>query len=68
MKPLAGIRVVEAAAFIAGPLATMILADLGADVIKVEPPRGEAYRRLGDLFGESSLLFRGVNQNKDGVV
>jgi crotonobetainyl-CoA:carnitine CoA-transferase CaiB-like acyl-CoA transferase len=68
MTPLAGIRVVEASAFIAGPFATMILADLGAEVIKVEPPRGEAYRRLGDLFGDSSLLFRGVNQNKDGVV
>ncbi|MFW2380236.1 MAG: CaiB/BaiF CoA transferase family protein [Acidimicrobiales bacterium] len=68
MKPLDGIRVVEASAFIAGPFATMILADLGAQVIKVEPPRGEAYRRLGEVFGESSLLFRGVNQNKDGVV
>lgn len=67
MKPLEGIRVVEAAAFIAGPFATMILADLGAEVVKVEPPRGEAYRRLGDLYGESSLLFRGVNQNKEGV-
>lgn len=67
MKPLDGVRVVEASAFIAGPFATMILADLGADVIKVEPPRGETYRRLGQLYGESSLLFRGVNQNKDGV-
>ncbi len=67
MTPLAGIRVVEASAFIAGPFATMIMADLGADVIKVEPPRGETYRRLGRLYGDSSLLFRGVNQNKEGV-
>ena len=67
MKPLDGISVVEASAFIAGPFATMILADLGAEVIKVEPPRGETYRRLGELYGESSLLFRGVNQNKDGI-
>ena len=67
MKPLDGIKVVEASAFIAGPFATMILADLGADVTKVEPPRGETYRRLGELYGDSSLLFRGVNQNKDGL-
>ncbi len=67
MKPLDGVSVVEASAFIAGPFATMILADLGAEVIKVEPPRGETYRRLGELYGDSSLLFRGVNQNKDGV-
>lgn len=68
MKPLDGITVVEASAFIAGPFATMILADLGAEVMKVEPPRGETYRRLGELYGDSSLLFRGVNQNKDGIV
>ncbi len=59
---------IEAAAFIAGPFAAMILADLGADVIKVEPPRGETYRRMGRVHGESSLLYRGVNQNKRGVV
>ena len=37
-KPLAGIRVIELANFIAGPLAGTLLADMGADVIKVEPP------------------------------
>lgn len=67
MTPLAGIKVVEAAAFISGPFATMILADLGAEVIKVEPPRGEPYRRLGNLYGTSSLVFRGCNQNKAGI-
>ncbi len=67
MTPLAGIKVVEAAAFISGPFAAMILADLGAEVIKVEPPRGEPYRRLGNLYGNSSLVFRGCNQNKAGV-
>ena len=68
MTPLAGIRVVEAAAFISGPFAAMILSDLGADVVKVEPPRGETYRRMGRVHGGSSLLYRGVNQNKSGVV
>jgi crotonobetainyl-CoA:carnitine CoA-transferase CaiB-like acyl-CoA transferase len=41
MTPLAGIRVVEAASFISGPLASMTLADLGADVIKVESITGD---------------------------
>ncbi|QFG20311.1 CoA transferase [Actinomadura sp. WMMB 499] len=42
--PLAGLRVVDFSAFVAGPLAAEILADLGADVVKVEPPGGEAMR------------------------
>jgi len=41
---LAGVRVIDAASFIAGPVATTILADLGADVIKLEPPAGDPYR------------------------
>jgi len=43
-RPLAGIRVVDFSAFLAAPLGAQILADLGADVIKVEPPKGEAMR------------------------
>ena len=41
---LAGVRVVDFSAFVAGPLAAQVLADMGADVIKVEPPEGEAMR------------------------
>ena len=41
---LAGVRVIDAANFIAGPVATTIMADLGADVIKIEPPDGDPYR------------------------
>ncbi len=43
--PLAGLKVIDAASFIAGPVAATVLADFGADVIKIEPPTGEPYRR-----------------------
>ena len=44
---LDGIRVIDAANFIAGPVSTTIMADFGADVIKVEPPSGDIYRVRG---------------------
>ena len=43
--PLAGLKVIDCASFIAAPVATTVLADFGADVIKIEPPSGEPYRR-----------------------
>ena len=43
---LEGIRVVDAASYLAGPGAATVLADFGADVIKVEPPGGDGYRQL----------------------
>lgn len=67
MSPLAGLKVVEAASFISGPVAGMMLADLGASVVKVEPPRGDPYRRFGRAYGDSSLLFRAANTNKTSV-
>ena len=45
-KPLSGIRVVEFAQMVAAPSAALLLADYGADVIKVEPPEGDNARRL----------------------
>jgi crotonobetainyl-CoA:carnitine CoA-transferase CaiB-like acyl-CoA transferase len=67
--PLAGIRVLDFTHALAGPYCTMLLGDLGADVIKVEPPSGDHSRQWGPPFinGESSY-FLSVNRNKRGVV
>ena len=63
---LSGIRVVELGNFITGPLAAMMLADLGADVIKVERPEGDPFRRaFGQDYGPA---FTAYNRNKKSVV
>ena len=66
--PLAGIRVLEYAQYVAGPFAGMLLADLGADVIKVEPPRGDAWRRYEPFAEGESRYFYALNRNKRSVV
>ncbi|HXM56659.1 MAG TPA: CoA transferase [Candidatus Dormibacteraeota bacterium] len=69
-QPLAGLRVLDLTHALAGPFCTMLLADLGADVIKVEPPgEGDQTRRWGPPFvnGESSY-FMSVNRNKRSIV
>jgi len=58
--PLDGLRVLDLGAYLAGPFATMLLADLGADVIKVEPPTGDAMRRL-------ERQFTGIQRGKRGL-
>jgi formyl-CoA transferase len=67
--PLAGVRVLDLSRVLAGPYCTMILGDLGADVIKVEHPTGDETRRWGPPFcaGES-VYFLSVNRNKRSVV
>jgi CoA:oxalate CoA-transferase len=67
--PLTGLRVLDLSHFLAGPYATMILGDLGADVIKVEPPGGDPVRGLQPkvVDGQSSFYFS-VNRNKRNVV
>ena len=65
---LEGIRVVELARYISGPYCGMLLADLGADVVKVETPGGDPTRFEGPWIGEESLLLRPMNRNKRGVV
>jgi crotonobetainyl-CoA:carnitine CoA-transferase CaiB-like acyl-CoA transferase len=67
MRPLAGIRVIEAASYISGPFAGLALADLGADVIKVEPPTGDPYRRFGPQDPDGGVIFRAGNRSKRSV-
>jgi crotonobetainyl-CoA:carnitine CoA-transferase CaiB-like acyl-CoA transferase len=69
--PLAGIRVLDFTTAMAGPTASMLLADFGAEVIKVEPPEGESSRRWGSARfgpgGDSSGLFLALNRNKSSI-
>jgi crotonobetainyl-CoA:carnitine CoA-transferase CaiB-like acyl-CoA transferase len=66
--PLEGIRVLEYAQYVAGPFAGMVLADLGADVIKVEGPAGDAWRRYEPFATGESRYFYALNRNKRSVV
>jgi len=66
--PLSGIRVLDAASFIAGPLAASLLGDLGADVVKAEPQGGDPLRRIGGVLDdEISATFAFANRGKRGV-
>ncbi len=65
---LAGIRVLDLSQVMAGPFCTMLLADMGADVIKVEPPEGDSSRRLGAGLEGESPGYWAVNRNKRGIV
>jgi crotonobetainyl-CoA:carnitine CoA-transferase CaiB-like acyl-CoA transferase len=67
-KPLAGIKVIELANFIAGPLCGTLLADMGADVIKVEPPKGDMARATPPIRNGESVSFVALNRNKRSLV
>ena len=62
--PLEGIRVLEFSEVIAAPFAGMLLADMGADVIKVEPPWGESWRHIRQFIPLESRLYMAVNRGK----
>lgn len=65
---LDGVRVVDLSRVLAGPYTASILAELGADVIKVEAPAGDPARSIGPFVGERSLYFSAVNTGKRGMV
>lgn len=69
MSALAGIRVLDFTQMMTGPMATMLLADAGADVVKVEQPTGDPFRKSGETgIAGDGAFFLGVNRNKRGVV
>jgi crotonobetainyl-CoA:carnitine CoA-transferase CaiB-like acyl-CoA transferase len=65
---LAGLRVLDVTQFMAGPFCAMLLADLGADVVKVEPPSGDSTRQMPGAVGADSPSFNAVNRGKRSVV
>ena len=65
---LAGLRVIDLTQVMAGPFCTMLLADLGADVIKIEPPNGDSTRTMPGAVGTDSPSFNAVNRGKRSVV
>ncbi|MBL7125810.1 MAG: CoA transferase [Dehalococcoidales bacterium] len=72
VRALEGIRIVDLTHVLAGPVATMILADLGAEVLHIEPPHGDDAREFGPFAGEAdknrSAYFVSLNRNKKSVV
>ncbi|MFY0615488.1 MAG: CoA transferase [Hyphomicrobiaceae bacterium] len=66
--PLAGIKILDLTEHMAGPFCTMVLADMGAEVIKLERPgKGENVRNWGDAGEELNPFFRYINRNKKGI-
>jgi formyl-CoA transferase len=65
---LEGIRVLDVTQVMAGPFCAMQLCDMGADVIKVEPPGGDSTRRMAGASGKDSAGFNAVNRGKRGIV
>src|SRR5712664_3046538 len=65
---LKGLRVLDVTQVMAGPFCSMLLADLGADVIKIEPPAGDSTRQMPGAVGADSPSFNAVNRGKRSVV
>ena len=67
-RALAEIRVLDVTQMLAGPFCAMLLCDMGADVIKVEPPGGDSARGMAGAVGSDSPSFNAVNRGKRGIV
>jgi CoA:oxalate CoA-transferase len=65
---LAGIRILDFTRVLAGPYATALLADVGAEVIKVESPSGDDYRHIGPFIADESVLFQALNRGKKSIM
>ena len=64
---LDGIKVLDVTQVMAGPFCAMLLCDMGADVIKIEPPGGDTTRHWGEHPGTDSSAFNAVNRGKRGM-
>lgn len=65
--PLSGVRVIDLTRILSGPFCSMLLADLGADVVKIEAPGGDPVRQQGHVVEGLSWYFAGFNRNKRSV-
>src|SRR5207245_785220 len=65
--PLGGVRVLDLSSYIAGPYGCTLLADQGAEVIKIEPPDGDNLRNYPSTLKAESRAFMGVNRSKLGI-
>jgi crotonobetainyl-CoA:carnitine CoA-transferase CaiB-like acyl-CoA transferase len=68
MQPLSGIRILDFTTLLPGPLATLLLAEAGAEVIKIEPPGGENMRHYEPRFDGESAMFTLLNRGKTSLV
>lgn len=65
--PLAGVRILDLSGYIAGPYGCTLLADQGADVVKIEPPEGDNLRKYPSTLAAEGRAFIGVNRGKKGI-
>ncbi|QHE84171.1 CaiB/BaiF CoA transferase family protein [Hydrogenophaga sp. BPS33] len=66
-RPLEGVKVLECSSYLSGPLCAQMLSDLGAHVLKVEPPTGDPYRNFGHKQGGTSVPWTNANHGKKSV-
>ena len=65
---LSGIKVIDLTRVLSGPFCTMLLADMGAEVIKIEPPKGDNVRNQGDMVDGYSSYIAQFKRNKNSVI